>query len=466
MTADQTFDRQLAAWVEDATTAPPDDLLDRSLVRVDSTRQRPRWLAGEVALPLRSARTRFVPAWALILIAILAVVLVVAGSNRLILPTSPAVLVDSSPSPSGPPVATTVPSPTTEASPAPSPSPTPLGGGLILAHDRSARAQDRSDVFLLDAGTGARTVLGTLPGYSGVGQPPRYTFERILGGKVVIVSGSYGPNRDVEGITSAGRAFDFRLADEVEAACCPEFGGEGKTIAPAGDLVAMIRVSRFDIPLEVDIVRLDGTVTAQLPVPAAMNWFGLMGWAPDESSVLAYGCRPCNQAQTPTETQTPYHGHLYLLPLDGSGWRELLDADNGQQNGWFFPDGSRLLVGTWPCAEGSYMPRCDPIESPAFISIVDLATGTATKIADTPALTYLALSPDGGHIAYRTGEGMFVMRADGTGSIELDSEQGYGIQWSPDGQWVLFQRGYDIWIAPAAGGSPRLIADEVGGPTW
>jgi hypothetical protein len=363
-------------------------------------------------------------------------------------------------------VASPVAAPTNEASPAPTPSPTPLGGGLILAHDRSARAQDRSDVFLLDVGTGARTVLGTLPGYSAVGQPPRYTFQRIFGSSTVIVNGSFGPNRDVEAITSAGREFDFRLADDVKAACCSEFQGDGMTLAPRADLVAMVNVDRSDTPLEVDIVKLDGTITARLPLPADMNFFGLMGWSPDGSSVLAYGCRPCNQAQTPTEKQTPYHGHLYVLPVDGSPWRELLDADNGQQNGWFFPDGSRLLVGTWPCADGSFMPRCDPIESPAFISVVDLATGSATKVADTPALLYLALSPDGGRIAYRTSEGMFVMRADGTASIKLDSEQGYGLQWSPDGQWLLFQRADDIWIAPSAGGSPRQIAAEVGGPTW
>jgi Tol biopolymer transport system component len=112
------------------------------------------------------------------------------------------------------------------------------------------------------------------------------------------------------------------------------------------------------------------------------------------------------------------------------------------------------------------MPRCDPVESPAFISVVDLVTGNETKLADTPGLTYLALSPDGDRVAYRTTTGMFVMGADGTGPVKVDSDEGYGIQWSPDGQWLMFQRGYDIWIVPAAGGSPRQIASEVGGPAW
>jgi hypothetical protein len=464
MTADRTLDRQLAGWLEEATTAAPDDLLARSLARVADTRQRPPWLASELTLPVRGPRAQFVPAWAAVLIAVVVLALVAAGSSRLLPPPAPAVIPESSPSPSSSPVASAVAIGSAESSPAPTPSPTPLGGGLILAHDRSARAQERSDVFLLDPGTGARTVLGTLPGYSRAGRAPRYAFQRAHAGNVVLVDAP-DPVR-IQDVTPEGGDFDFRYALDVQATCCPEFSAEGLTLGPRGDVVAMVRHSRFDVPLEVATANLDGAVSARLPVPADMNFFGLLGWSPDESSLVAYGCRPCNQAETPTEKQTPFHGHLYLLPLDGSPWRELLDEDNGQPNGWFFPDGSRLLTGTWPCAEGSFMPRCDPVESPAFISVVDLVTGNETKLADTPGLTYLALSRDGDRVAYRTTTGMFVMGADGTGPVKVDSDEGYGIQWSPDGQWLMFQRGYDIWIVPAAGGSPRQIASEVGGPAW
>jgi len=84
MTLDRALDLQLATLLDErAVIAPPDDLLARSLARIDSTRQRPRWLAGAGAgqAAVRFGQ-RFVPAWALlVLVALLVTALIVVGDQ-------------------------------------------------------------------------------------------------------------------------------------------------------------------------------------------------------------------------------------------------------------------------------------------------------------------------------------------------------------------------------------------------
>jgi photosystem II stability/assembly factor-like uncharacterized protein len=84
MTVPRDLSLQLTTWLEDrATSSVPEGLLDRSLARVDATRQRPGWLAahrrGSATRPVPLA---FIPSWAiLVLISLLAVAVVVAGSQ-------------------------------------------------------------------------------------------------------------------------------------------------------------------------------------------------------------------------------------------------------------------------------------------------------------------------------------------------------------------------------------------------
>ena len=113
------------------------------------------------------------------------------------------------------------------------------------------------------------------------------------------------------------------------------------------------------------------------------------------------------------------------------------------------------------------MPRCDPAESRASLGTVTVAGDESTIAADVPGLSEMSWSPDGRRIAYRTNDGIHVVRADGTGVVNLVDGDTGGVDWSPDGQWLLFQRGpSDLWIVPAAGGEPRRIGTEVAGAAW
>jgi hypothetical protein len=447
MTADRDLDRQLVGWLDErATTTLPDGLLARGLARVGATRQRPRWFVAD-RLPVGSATVRraFVPAWAILLLAILAAVAVVAAGARLFHLPVPAIVVDASPAPS---LAAITPSLTPEVSATPG----PLGGGLILAHTYKRFGNpDPHDVFAIDAGTGDRILLGTLPGAGATGRSGRYSFQRDVARDHVLIGTA------LDAPTAASDAYGFLTGDGV--------------LSPGGARIGYVDGDGLQTRFEVVIHDVDGGGIHKLPAPTGMNWFGLLAWAPDESAVLAYGCRPCNKAQTPQEKQTPYHGHLYVVPLDGSPWHELLDADNGAVSGVWLPDGKTLLTGTWICPSGSYMPRCDPATGEISLGTVTVADGTTTNLGRVSGLFELKVSPDGQQVVYRTNDGLYVRSVDGGAPLKIaesvDPDLAFNPDWSPDGQWLLFERNpAELWIVPSSGGAPRLIGSDLGGAAW
>jgi Tol biopolymer transport system component len=454
MTADRDLNRQLAGWLDErATTAVPEDLLARSLARVGATRQRPGWLVGD-RLPVDYAALgrAMVPAWALVFLLILAALAVVATGARLLLLPVPATIVDASPAPS----------PRADESVAPTLPTGPLGGGLILAHEfESVSDHGPHDVWAIDPSTGDRTLLAMLPGEHLTGSANPYSFQQSADGRRVLAVGGFGA-RELS-VTDAGRVRGFMTAGDLKS----KDQMEGLILSPTGNRVAYVRADGFDTPIEIVILDVSSGTVQRLPLPSGMLWFGLLSWAPDASAVLAYGCQPCNKATDPTQTQTPYRGHLYIVPLDGGPWRELLDADNGGVSGAWSPDGTTLVTGTWICAKGSFMPRCDFAESKGSLGTVKVADGAATDLGEVPGLFAMSYSPDGQRIAYQATDGIYVRSATGGAPLKVVDGASFGPDWSPDGQWLLFERAsFEIWIVPAVGGEPRRIGTGLAGATW
>jgi Tol biopolymer transport system component len=200
---------------------------------------------------------------------------------------------------------------------------------------------------------------------------------------------------------------------------------------------------------------------------------GPLGWAPDGASLLVIGCRPCNKAETPTQKQTAHHAHIYIVPLDGSPWQELLDLDNGQINAQWSPDGTRLAVERYICAKGSFMPRCDPIEATSSLSVLTLADGVETRLGSTPGITGTAWSPDGTRIAYGDLDGAFVVDAATGATAKLADGQCFGAHWSPDGAWLIVDlshgdsfTNYDIWIVRSDGSQLHQLVAGYAGASW
>jgi WD40-like Beta Propeller Repeat len=339
----------------------------------------------------------------------------------------------------------------------------PLGGGVILAQSwKSLYDRTQHDVVAIDAGTGRQTLLGALPG--GVVNP--YRFQRSADGSHVLATDQDMISAaSLQAPTDASRALGFIDATKIIDACCKRDTTTSTDLSPRGDRIALVRHNGG--PLEVVILDVGGGGLQRLSVPRGMDFFGGLSWAPDESALVAYGCRPCNQAQSPSQRQTPFHAHLYVIPLDGSPWRELLDVDNGMVTASWSPDGATLATTTWFCPSGSFMPRCDPAGSKTTLGTVPVAGGLPTTLAEGPALFGMAWAPDGTRIAYRTNDGLYVVSPDGTDLVRLDDGADAGPGWSPDGQWLVFQRSpLDFWIISAGGGAPRRIATGYAGAAW
>ena len=355
----------------------------------------------------------------------------------------------------------------TATQPIPSPSlAAPLGGGLVLAEDLP-RIDDfgAHDVVALDAGTGARTQLGTLPGggYSSYVLQWNAARDRVL----ILTNYGLGPVASLESPTDASGPFGFIAKPAAD-------DGTGLFLSPRGDLIAGI--DSLDRPTRIVISGVDAGSRSSA-VPSGIRRLLVVGWSPDQTAVLAMGCRPCNMTQTPTERQTSDHGHLYVVPVDGSPWRELLDESNGYFTASWSPDGSMLAATDFTCGGDTKGPRCAP-GGRSTMSLVAVADGTARTVTSATQRTEMAAwSPDGKSIAYLGGTvgdvlgsgGVYVRNVDGTGGRRLaDTTADQPPIWSPDGQWLLYRKDpgtTEWWIVPAAGGSPRLLG-TFGGVAW
>ena len=150
----------------------------------------------------------------------------------------------------------------------------PLGGGLILVHD----AYDESnpgpvDVFTLDAGTGQKTLLGTLP--SGPGMRSDYNFQWGADRKHVLITQNLEGPVPLDNLTAAGR-------DLIVVCCAPVRealpNGQGTqplyaydwVLSPHGDRIAGLVNNKMYSIVIVDVDSGD-LRTLQLPPGSYYN---------------------------------------------------------------------------------------------------------------------------------------------------------------------------------------------------
>ena len=120
-------------------------------------------------------------------------------------------------------------------------------------------------------------------------------------------------------------------AREFTFICC-----EGWVLSPRNDQLAAMHQSSIQVPgqegtFEIEdgiLIRdVDGGDPRLLPLPPDAQASGL-SWSPDGSAILLNGCRPWNNRDPSYADQTPtavQHSHLFIVPVDGSAVRELLD---------------------------------------------------------------------------------------------------------------------------------------------
>jgi Tol biopolymer transport system component len=279
-----------------------------------------------------------------------------------------------------------------------------------------------------------------------------------------------GADHVLDAPTGASRQFTFICCKQVDAI-------SDLALSPRGDTIAGTRTGGTDgHAIEFVILDVEGTGSRSLPLPAGVTRIQLVSWSPDGSALLASGCRPCNKAVSPTERQTAEHGHLYIVPLDGSPARELLDDNNGALGGSWSPDASILTVAHYACPPGAFMPRCGPYR--ATLGLVASRDGTETPLTtETQSAEQPAWSPDGQRFAFVSGDagdvldhgGVFVANADGSNIVKLaDTSNHRAPIWSPDGRWLLYPPDWQSpnwWVVSVDGGDARRLG-AFGGVAW
>ena len=188
---------------------------------------------------------------------------------------------------------------------------------------------------------------------------------------------------------------------------------------------------------------------------------------------------------------------LVVMNADGSGQRQLTHAPDPSYAPSWSPDGRRLAFvrghedrdsddGIRPDEQGSVGAGERLGRTPSDVYVLDLETGTETRLTNDPAIdTSPAWSPDGTSIVFTSDRGpagaqqLFVMGSDGTGQRKLtDHPISFHTEkrpaWSHDGRTIAFVvdnrhppvGNTEIYLVDADGGNVRRLTHHLGHDDW
>ena len=391
--------------------------------------------------------------------------------------------------------------------PSAEPSTGALGGGLLLVHEGyDEQNPSPLHVFTLDAGTGQRALLGTLPEESG-NYSNRYDFQWGADRKHVLVTDFQGHwLKALENPTDAAHDLSFVCCEPTREVLpngegTQALGAGGWVLSPQSDQVAGLKGLPIDVPGcpqcsdsrggAIVILDVDGGNLRTLALPQGTQAMGPISWSPDGSAVVITGCRPCNNAgiwgaqilppggdlaKLPPSPAVE-HAHLFIVPVNGSPVQELLDeAETIFWSAAWSPDGTTIAFVSHACPPDEHAPDC--FEGTVTLETLAVADGRRTAVAGGVARVPMGFpmvfvwSPDGRRFAVTDGSSIFVMDADGSHRAKVADANGSEPAWSPDGEWLVFSTSDEAlgttsgpWIVAADGGEPRLLG-SYGGWAW
>ena len=186
------------------------------------------------------------------------------------------------------------------------------------------------------------------------------------------------------------------------------------------------------------------------------------GWSPDGSTMVfsrAPGAAPDG------------HIHLWRMNVDGTNLEQLTDGEADDLDAQWSPDGTQILF-----RRGSYDVelRCNGetcIDAAPAIFVMNGDGSGLRRVTVGRNLIVLGArwSPDGSQIVFiadtwaedRDGEGIYLVRSDGTALRRIVPRQMGSPQWSPDGQQILFQFGSRLVSVDSSGSGLRRLVEDL-----
>ena len=473
MTPRMDFDDQLRAWADLGDERLPVQYLNAALAQIATTPQR-RLRPGWLRFPQMNRYAPFaLAATALIVVALIGISLFVRPP-------------DVGPTPLPGPSDEATPDSDATAQPDATASPeAPLGGGLILVYEQheprgpceESSSEGPFDLYTLDPGTGARTLLGTTDEDCSA---RHLQVQWAPDQQHVLMTDEFGQQTlTLDSPTAAGRDLAFICCDlptDVWEGGAAAF--DGWMLSPAGDRVAAIHTTGLQLPGAegvlgisdgIVVANIDGSGRTMLRLPEGGAIRGAASWSPDQTAIVVAGCLPCNHAGPDEPATAENHEHIYILPVDGSPVRELLD----ETTGWLWTpmwsgDGSTFATVRRECASDEVPPQCSA-EITSSLLLVSAEDGTERVLVTSDQLgegfAEIGLplwSRDSAQIAFSAvtetdvepQPHVFVVDVDGSSVVDLG--EGSLMQWSPDGEWLLVDRA-GLWIMRADGSEGRSL---------
>jgi WD40-like Beta Propeller Repeat len=249
-----------------------------------------------------------------------------------------------------------------------------------------------------------------------------------LSGKILFTraGGKYG---DETVFTANADGIEQRRITGFGQTCCPRWSPDGMHI-----LVAALAPDGKRITT--GIIRSDGSVERDVPLPAGTLNLGPGAWSPDAKFIAFEGWNDADRGE---------NGIYYGRASDGGDLRRLTHAEGGQHDRPMdiSPDGSEVFF--FRPVEG-FPSYGDDLEGSLFVVSTD---GHGLRRVTPPNLPVEVvgnaggrLSRDGTWIVFTSAGAIWKIRPDGSGlkKVFQDDDGSLAITptWSPDGRFILF----------------------------
>ena len=199
---------------------------------------------------------------------------------------------------------------------------------------------------------------------------------------------------------------------------------------------------------ELWVTDTDGSYSHKLADVTRSDVFN--GWSPDGRH-LTY------------TTSRQRRAYLWIADGDGSDPRLLgqIASISGFGGGLqWSPDGKHLAYLGWSTARG----RSEILIADADGSAIrQLTADDDTLYRRNGRPVIVQWSPAGQHLAYRSGDELWVANGDGSGARKLTGRNFIWQGWSPDGQHLAYVEGSGLWVADVdRSGARKLTTDRAG----